>query len=88
MEIKTEAKTYAIDMRCERCNVGDMISNGLAFTSDPPKYPHKCNKCGEMQTFSKTYPRFEARKWHEWEGDGGDVAQKPVEVRRVKKGKT
>lgn len=38
---------------------GDMKFVGEVETGYPPKYPHKCEKCGIKATFGKVYPCIE-----------------------------
>ena len=47
MEVVAEVKTLSVYMKCDKCNNGLMLENGhIILTTDPPKYPHKCNNCG------------------------------------------
>ena len=57
MEIKTEVKTYRVSYQCDKCGKGEMLQIGRFLMSDPPKFEHKCNKCGGIQIFTgKQYP--------------------------------
>lgn len=57
MEKKIEVKTYQIDYICDTCNEGKMRPTGISFPTNPPQYPHVCDKCGAAQTFrNKIYP--------------------------------
>ena len=56
-EYKVEVRVYVVHYYCDKedCD-GEMLSTGVMLTSDPPQYPHECNKCGESKTFDKVYP--------------------------------
>jgi hypothetical protein len=56
MEIKTEVKTYRVEMQCDRCKEGKMVPTRQVYLCSPPKYPHKCNSCEFLATYSKNYP--------------------------------
>jgi hypothetical protein len=60
-EKRTEVRTYVVRLMCEKCDGGEMLPTGIALMSSPPKYPHKCNKCGHEDTprGGKRYPRTE-----------------------------
>lgn len=48
--------TYHVDMMCDECLDGKMLPLGYSFASYPPKYPHKCDSCGNEATFEESYP--------------------------------
>jgi hypothetical protein len=63
MEQRKEVKPIQVDFKCPVCFDGYLRPTGMVLTSNPPKYPHKCNgkSCGAdcyyTETFSgKTYP--------------------------------
>ena len=57
MEIKIEVKTFKVILECDECKDGIMIYNGIVLTSNPPQFPHICNKCGEKKNIrGKKYP--------------------------------
>lgn len=56
MEKKIKVDTYIINFMCEKCKVGSMVSSGIILTSDPPKYEHRCNKCGIKENYDIRYP--------------------------------
>lgn len=56
MQIVREAKTYIIDMICEKCKTGVMRPTGIVLTSNPLQYPHKCDYCGNEEVYDKCYP--------------------------------
>ena len=58
-EIKTEMKTFLVDMVCKECNWGRMRPTGIAFMIDPPKYHHKCDRCSHSETYDVRYPNTE-----------------------------
>lgn len=45
-------------MKCPGCD-GEMEQTYLCYSTNPPKYEHKCNKCGYTEIFSTIYPRIE-----------------------------
>lgn len=48
---RTEVKTFKEEVICSRCGGGVMESVNNISTSNPPKYVHKCNRCGYTDTF-------------------------------------
>lgn len=50
----TEQKVYRVDYFCD-CG-GDVEFDGMALTSHPAKYPHKCKKCGKQHVLFSIYP--------------------------------
>ena len=56
-EIEQEVKTFTVSCLCEECGDGWMEPTGICLTSNPPQYPHKCSKCGEIENFRVEYPR-------------------------------
>lgn len=36
-----------------------MQPTGYVQTTYPPKYPHKCEDCGYLDTYDKQYPYYE-----------------------------
>ena len=56
-EIVAEAKTLYVYMTCDKCGKGLMKPCGCCeLLVYPPKYNHKCNKCGYEQVYSEVYP--------------------------------
>ena len=53
-EVKTEVKTFRVKLKCD-CG-GDMIYNGMVLTSNPPLYPHICDKCEARVNRRNKYP--------------------------------
>ena len=57
MEVESEYKVLMVHMKCDECNGGLMESVGnTALMTYPPKYPHKCNKCGCRENYTRIYP--------------------------------
>jgi hypothetical protein len=60
-EIKTEVKTYFIEMECPKCKKGKMLHTGHGFPSSaksPAGHHHECDKCQYVCTVrGKIYPR-------------------------------
>lgn len=41
------------------CDCGhEMQADNIMLPTDPPKYPHSCEKCGSSGVFSHVYPRI------------------------------
>lgn len=52
-----EVKTYRVDYVCDVCEEGRMKRDGgIVLMSEPPQYPHVCDKCGARQLFENSYP--------------------------------
>lgn len=58
METKIEVKSYKVDYNCPKCETGFLRSTGMALTTYPMQYPHKCSNCDYMETFKVTYPHI------------------------------
>lgn len=57
MEIKTKVNTFLVHLMCDKCDGGEMMPTGIALLSNPPQYPHKCNKCGhQVNVTGNKYP--------------------------------
>lgn len=56
MEKRFEVKPYGVEYTCDSCEEGEMLPTGKAFWSDPPKFEHKCNKCGNTLSLLEKYP--------------------------------
>lgn len=54
-EIKTEVKTYKVDIQCLECD-GNMKATGRSFLTFPQKFQHKCTKCDYTENFTEVYP--------------------------------
>ena len=56
-ELVAEAKVLIVHIKCEKCGKGIMERNGnTVLATYPPRYPHKCNYCGNIENFSVEYP--------------------------------
>ena len=56
-ELVAEAKTLIVEMKCEKCGKGLMKPFGNTVLSTyPPRFPHKCNYCGNIENFLIQYP--------------------------------
>jgi len=49
-----EMRTVQVRRICD-CG-GELLPEGRALLSNPPKYPHTCDRCGKAETFLKQYP--------------------------------
>ena len=56
MEEKFEAKVFWTHQRCDDCDNGYMKPTGTVLTTYPPIYPHRCDRCGAVKSFSVSYP--------------------------------
>lgn len=61
MEKEVEVKTVEVRQYCDKCGE-EMRFTGETLLSNPPKYVHKCNKCGNSTWCSKSYPCIEYRE--------------------------
>lgn len=50
-----------MDCNAEFCD-GELLNNGEAFLTSPPKYPHCCNVCARMEIYPKRYPLLDYRE--------------------------
>ena len=60
--IRTKVTAYRIELPCEKegCDGALVSCSGMTLTSNPPQYPHRCNKCGaEKHILGITYPYIE-----------------------------
>lgn len=58
--------TFPVDVvkvcyECDYCKSGWMIFDGMVLTSNPPQYPHTCEKCDHKKIFMKHYPYTDFR---------------------------
>lgn len=58
-EIKRPYKSVLVSYICDKCEEGEMLPTGYSFTTNPPSYGHRCNKCGEIAYMRHTYPKIE-----------------------------
>lgn len=53
----TEVKTFRVTMRCDFCDEGYMKATGTYYPTSPPKVLHRCDSCGEEETYrGVSYP--------------------------------
>jgi uncharacterized Zn finger protein len=52
---KTEVKTFAERLYCDKCGE-EMKFTGTVLCSHPPQYPHQCPNCGYRETTTTQYP--------------------------------
>jgi hypothetical protein len=45
MEEKREVRTFEVDYKCPKCDVGYLRPTGIVCDNNPPTYPHKCTNC-------------------------------------------
>jgi hypothetical protein len=55
VEIRTRLVSVEIDQSCT-CVIGRMRPTGKALMSNPPIYPHQCDKCGIVVSYPVIYP--------------------------------
>ena len=53
-EVETPLQTMYVEKVCE-CG-GKMKPTGVCRTTNPPQYPHLCDKCGKEKTYNEVYP--------------------------------
>jgi len=51
-----KVQTSQIDEKCPSCNSGWMRPTGIIKQTNPPKYEHKCTKCGYTADYGIKYP--------------------------------
>ena len=56
MQEINEIKSKQIEMKCEICNKGYMIPDGIVNMTNPPSYQHQCTVCGAKATYGVRYP--------------------------------
>lgn len=54
---RKEVKVVKVIAKCE-CG-GEFEPTGMKYMTNPPQYPHKCNKCEKKEQFRCTYPKIE-----------------------------
>ncbi len=55
--IRTEIMTFMNESFCE-CG-GIYKFSGMILTSIPPQYPHKCDRCGNIENLAESYPQIQ-----------------------------
>jgi hypothetical protein len=61
MEKQTEVKSFEVHQYCDKCGT-ELTFTGEVLLSNPAKYVHKCNKCGNTEWYSKSYPCVEYKE--------------------------
>ena len=61
-EERFEMKPYGVRYLCD-CD-GEMLPTGNILISNPPKFPHECEKCGKSVSLLERYPTV---RWEEVE---------------------
>jgi hypothetical protein len=56
MKVIKKLEIILVDEQCNVCETGYMRPRQQMLLSSPPKYPHKCNICGHIETYNKIYP--------------------------------
>ena len=54
--VKRKIQMIEMDMICTRCNDGYMRPDPIVHMTNPPQYPHTCEKCGQKAVFDVRYP--------------------------------
>ncbi len=56
MERETKCEVVTVELECDECG-GTLVFTGTALLSNPPKFPHKCDKCGVVRNvWDRPYP--------------------------------
>ena len=61
MEKQIEMKSFEVHQYCDKCGE-ELTFTGEVLLSYPGKYVHKCNKCGNTEWYSKSYPCIEYKE--------------------------
>ena len=61
MENETEVKSFKVRQYCDKCGE-ELIFTGEVLLSNPEKYIHKCEKCGNVEWFPRSYPCIEYKE--------------------------
>ena len=61
MEKQIEMKSFETHQYCDKCGT-ELTFTGEVLLSNPEKYVHKCNKCGNTEWYSKSYPCIEYKE--------------------------
>lgn len=61
MKERVEVKTYMINEICPKCCEGYMIyeTSGTFLAVYPPRFTHRCDRCGNIETYLEQYPKIE-----------------------------
>ena len=55
-ERKYAVLTVGVDYYCDECDFGVMVQTGIMLPTDPPRWRHKCNHCGNISDLWDKYP--------------------------------
>ena len=61
MEKEVIIETYGVVYICDKCEIGEMEQTGEWHMTNPPRYEHKCLKCGNKGYFKSKYPEVRYR---------------------------
>lgn len=61
MKKEVEVKTIEVRQYCDKCGT-ELTFTGEVLLSNPEKYVHKCNKCGNTEWYPKSYPCVEYKE--------------------------
>lgn len=64
MRVEIPVKTFEVDEVHEIC-AGRYRPTGSTLLTNPPQYPHECNRCGHKEIFKVMFPYIETRKQHD-----------------------
>jgi uncharacterized Zn finger protein len=53
---ETKVDTFVEELYCDKCGT-EMEQTGIVLTTDPPRYPYRCPKCGYEIVTNAYYPR-------------------------------
>lgn len=60
MELVQDTKVLLVYQQCDKCKEGFMEEEETEMRIDlavyPPRFPHKCNNCGHVESYLKSYP--------------------------------
>jgi len=63
MLTKQEVKTFRIDKKCSKCDIGNMIATGSRYTTNGTYVQHKCDNCNhECSYINQSYPIYNHEK--------------------------
>jgi phage FluMu protein Com len=59
MITKQEVRTFRIDKKCPKCDIGNMIATGTRYTTNVTQVQHRCNNCShECSYINQSYPLY------------------------------
>jgi predicted RNA-binding Zn-ribbon protein involved in translation (DUF1610 family) len=58
-----QVRTVGVEYVCDQCGAGTMQLRGnTMLMSNPPQYPHQCDKCGHRQDLLAKYPTYRVER--------------------------